>query len=275
MNIEEKKIVAIYTRVSTTDQAREGHSLEEQEKRLRAMCEANGYKVYKVYTDAGISGKSADNRPAYQQMMKDMRDKKFNLITAFKMDRISRSIVDFEEFFTELKEYNCGIEFLCEKIDTSGAAGMMFARILGIFAQFERELIKERTLVGVESAVNKGHFGGRPPLGYKNKLDENVVYDILINGCFMAKIKDGEKVVIDMSDRDSLNFTLSDENNYKMQIKSDTRKSNEVVFDYEEHQTVEFECVSDYIEGPLSCLLNKVMKKDGIKLEKTKDFLLY
>lgn len=173
MNNDDKKIVAIYTRVSTTDQAREGHSLEEQEKRLRAMCEANGYKVYKVYTDAGISGKSADNRPAYQQMMKDMRDKKFNLITAFKMDRISRSIVDFEEFFTELKEYNCGIEFLCEKIDTSGAAGMMFARILGIFAQFERELIKERTLVGVESAVNKGHFGGRPPLGYKNKLDEN------------------------------------------------------------------------------------------------------
>ena len=56
MNFDNKKIVAIYTRVSTTDQAREGHSLEEQEKRLRAMCEANGYEVYKVYTDAGISG---------------------------------------------------------------------------------------------------------------------------------------------------------------------------------------------------------------------------
>ena len=91
MNNDDKKIVAIYTRVSTTHQAREGHSLEEQEKRLRAMCEANGYKVYKVYTDAGISGKSADNRPAYQQMMKDMRDKKFNLITAFKMDRDRKS----------------------------------------------------------------------------------------------------------------------------------------------------------------------------------------
>ena len=168
---KESKLVAIYTRVSTTDQAREGHSLEEQEKRLRAMCEANEYKVFKVYTDAGISGKSTENRPAYQQMMKDMRKGKFNLIVAFKMDRISRSIVDFETFFNELKTYNCGIEFLCEKIDTSGAAGMMFARILGIFAQFERELIKERTLVGVESAVNKGHFGGRPPLGYKHKLD--------------------------------------------------------------------------------------------------------
>lgn len=168
----EQKLVAIYTRVSTTDQAREGHSLEEQEKRLRAMCEANNYKVYKVYTDAGISGKSTENRPAYQQMMKDMRKGKFNLIMAFKMDRISRSIVDFETFFNEIKKYNCGIEFLCEKIDTNGAAGMMFARILGIFAQFERELIKERTLVGVESAVNKGHFGGKPPLGYKTKLDD-------------------------------------------------------------------------------------------------------
>lgn len=168
----EEKLVAIYTRVSTTDQAREGHSLEEQEKRLRAMCEANNYKIYKVYTDAGISGKSTENRPAYQQMMKDMKKGKFNLIMAFKMDRISRSIVDFETFFNEIKKYNCGIEFLCEKIDTNGAAGMMFARILGIFAQFERELIKERTLVGVESAVNKGHFGGKPPLGYKTKLDD-------------------------------------------------------------------------------------------------------
>jgi len=171
--MEEQKLVAIYTRVSTTDQAREGHSLEEQEKRLRAMCEANNHKVYKVYTDAGISGKSTENRPAYQQMMKDMKKGKFNLIMAFKMDRISRSIVDFETFFNEIKKYNCGIEFLCEKIDTNGAAGMMFARILGIFAQFERELIKERTLVGVESAVNKGHFGGKPPLGYKTKLDED------------------------------------------------------------------------------------------------------
>lgn len=164
-------MVAIYTRVSTTDQAREGHSLEEQEKRLKARCISNDYEVYKVYTDAGISGKSAENRPAYQQMLKDMKKGKFNLIMAFKMDRISRSIIDFEDFFKELKKYNCGIEFLCENIDTTGAAGMMFARILGIFAQFERELIQERTLVGVESAVNKGHFGGKPPLGYKHKLD--------------------------------------------------------------------------------------------------------
>lgn len=167
----EKKVAAIYTRVSTLDQVQEGHSLEEQEKRLRAMCLANGYEIYNVYTDEGISGKSADNRPAFQQMIKDMRNFKFNLIVAFKIDRLSRSIMDFEAFFNEIKKYNCGVEFLCEKIDTSGAAGMMFARILGIFAQFERELIQERTLVGVEGAVGKGHFGGKPPLGYRHKTD--------------------------------------------------------------------------------------------------------
>lgn len=170
-NNNEQKVVGIYTRVSTFDQAREGHSLGEQEERLKNLCKANGYKIYRVYTDAGISGKDTTHRPAYQKMMRDMRAKKFNLILAFKMDRLSRSIVDFEEFFNEIKENNCSVEFLFEKIDTTGAAGMMFARILGIFAQFERELIKERTLIGVESAVNKGHFGGRPPLGYKKDKD--------------------------------------------------------------------------------------------------------
>lgn len=163
---EELKTVAIYKRVSTTDQAREGHSLEEQENRLIQYCEIRGYEVYEIYTDAGISGKSTENRPAYQQMLKDMKKRKFNLVLAFKMDRISRSVIDLEEFFNITKKYNCGIEFLYEKIDTSGAAGMMFARMLGIFAQFERELIQERTQVGVDSAVNKGNFGGKPAFGY-------------------------------------------------------------------------------------------------------------
>lgn len=169
---QEQKLVAIYTRVSTTNQAREGHSLEEQEKRIRARCLSDNNIVYKVYTDAGISGKNADNRPAYQQMMKDMKKGKFNLIMAFKIDRLSRSVIDFEYFFNDIKKYNCEVQFIEGNIDTTGAAGMLFARILEVFAQFERELIKERTLVGVESAVNKGHFGGKPPLGYKTKLDD-------------------------------------------------------------------------------------------------------
>lgn len=168
MNNEIK--VAIYKRVSTFDQAREGHSLGEQEKRCRSICDGKGYKVYKVYEDAGISGKDTINRPGYQQMMKDMKKGKFSCIVALKMDRLSRSISDFEDFFKEIKKYNCDVDFVLDNIDTSGAAGMMFARILEVFAQFEREIIQERTLIGVEAAVNKGHFGGRPPLGYKKEV---------------------------------------------------------------------------------------------------------
>lgn len=163
-------IVAIYIRVSTDTQVRGGHSLGEQEKRLTALAEAKGYKIFKVYSDAGISGKSVENRPAYQQMMKDMKKGKFNRIMAFKMDRLSRSISDFENFFNEIEEYNCEVEFLEGNIDMTGASGKLFARILEVFAQFERELIVERTLIGVESAANKGNFGGKPPLGYKKEI---------------------------------------------------------------------------------------------------------
>lgn len=173
MHNDDKRIVAIYTRVSTLDQAREGHSLEEQEKKLRAKCLSQGYEIYKVYTDAGISGKFADNRPAYQQMMKDLKKGKFNLIVTLKMDRLSRSIIDFEDLLNEVKKHNCGVDLLYEQIDTTGATGMLFARILALFAQFEREMIQERTLLGVEGAVSKGHFGGKPPLGYKHKLGNN------------------------------------------------------------------------------------------------------
>ena len=95
---DEKKIVAIYTRVSTIDQAKEGHSLEEQEKRIIKMCEANNYEIYKVYTDAGISGKSVENRKAYQQMMSDMKVKKFN---QYLKDKDHRHIV-----FIKPKEHN-------------------------------------------------------------------------------------------------------------------------------------------------------------------------
>jgi len=108
-----------------------------------------------------------------------------------------------------------------------------------------------------------------------NNKDKDVVYDILINGCLMGKIKNDEKIIIDMKDKDKLNFTLSDDLELKMQIVSQNHKSDEISFDYEDHQTVEFECVTDYTEGPLGKLIDKSLNKKGIKLEKTKDFFLY
>ena len=86
---DEKKIVGIYKRVSTLDQKREGFSLTEKEKKLREFCKFKGYEIYKVYADEGISAKN-DKRPAYQEMMRDVKDKKINVIVAFKLDRLTR-----------------------------------------------------------------------------------------------------------------------------------------------------------------------------------------
>ena len=92
-----KKIAGLYIRVSTEDQAREGFSLPEQEKRLRAMCEFKDYEVYKVYEDAGISAKTGNKRPAFDELLQDIKDKKCNTIVVLKLDRLTRSVADWEK----------------------------------------------------------------------------------------------------------------------------------------------------------------------------------
>ena len=84
---EEKKIVWLYIRVSTKDQSREGSSLPEQEKRLRAMCEYKGYEIYKVYKDAGISAKTGNKRLVFEELLQDIKDTKCNIIVVLKIDR--------------------------------------------------------------------------------------------------------------------------------------------------------------------------------------------
>ncbi len=93
---EEKKIAGLYIRVSTEDQAREGFSLPEQEKRLRTMCEYKGYEIYKLYKDAGISTKTGNYRPAFEELLQDIKDKKCNTIVVLKLDRLTRSVYDWE-----------------------------------------------------------------------------------------------------------------------------------------------------------------------------------
>lgn len=102
MNNEKKKS-AIYIRVSTEDQAREGFSLGEQKEKLQDLCKYKGYEIYKVYEDAGISAKNME-RPAFQEMMSDMRSGKINIIISYKLDRITRSVQDLEKLLKELEK---------------------------------------------------------------------------------------------------------------------------------------------------------------------------
>lgn len=169
--------VAIYIRVSTKKQVEEGYSLDAQKERLIKLCETNGYIVYKVYADEGKSGKDT-NRPAFQNMMTDMREGKFDKILVMKLDRISRSVIDLEVMIKEMQEYNVNFESASEKIDTSSSFGMMFVRLLAIFAQFERERIKERINDTFETMIQECRaITGEQPVGYKKDANNHVVID--------------------------------------------------------------------------------------------------
>ena len=113
---DEKKIAGLYIRVSTEDQAREGFSLPEQEKRLRAMCEYKGYEIYKLYKDAGISAKTGNYRPAFEELLQDIKDKKCNTIVVLKLDRLTRSVYDMEGIMKFLDENNAYLDCANEEL---------------------------------------------------------------------------------------------------------------------------------------------------------------
>ncbi len=173
----EKKIAGLYIRVSTEDQAREGFSLPEQEKRLRAMCEYKGYEIYKLYKDAGISAKDM-NRPAFEELLQDIREKKCNTIVVLKLDRLTRSVYDMEFIMKFLEENDAYLDCANEEINTTNSSGKMVARLLTTVSQNEIERTSERTKFGLAGAIKEGHIPGKNPLGYK-RADKKLVIDPL------------------------------------------------------------------------------------------------
>ena len=170
--MQEKKIIAgLYPRVSTEDQSRYGHSLDEQEDRLKKLCDYKEYEIYKIYREEGVSAKSM-KRPKFQEMIEDMKSGKINKIIVYKLDRLTRSIQDLESIFRMLEEYDCSLESVSEDINTETATGKFFVRMTTILAQLEIERCSERTKFGLVGAAKKGHISGQPPLGY-TKEPEN------------------------------------------------------------------------------------------------------
>lgn len=166
---EQKKVIAgLYPRVSTDDQSRFGHSLDEQEDRLKKLCEFKDYEIYKVYREEGVSAKDT-NRPKFKEMIQDMKDGKINKIIVYKLDRLTRSIQDLENICKMLEEYSCDLESVAEEINTGNANGKFFIRMLTILAQLEIERTSERTKFGLIGAAKKGHISGQPALGYTKK----------------------------------------------------------------------------------------------------------
>ena len=186
------KIAGIYIRVSTFDQAREGFSLPEQEEKLKEFCNYKGYEIYKIYKDAGISAKD-DKRPAYQQMIEDVKSKKINVVVALKLDRITRSVYDVEKLMKILNEYDCDLDCKDDDSNTITSNGKMYIRLTTAFSQNEIERCSERTKFGMVGAIKAGHIPNKTPIGFKrdNKklvpdpLTKDIVirmYDLYLEG---------------------------------------------------------------------------------------------
>ncbi|MGN1380572.1 MAG: recombinase family protein [Bacilli bacterium] len=164
---DDVRICGLYTRVSTEDQAREGFSLAEQKERLELYCKFKGYKIYDYYEDRGISAKTGNERPDFDRMLEDGKKGRINAILALKLDRISRSVYDWENLMKYSEKNDVAIICVNDDINTTTANGKMITRIMMSVSQNEIERTSERTIIGMHGAIKESHIPGVTPIGYK------------------------------------------------------------------------------------------------------------
>src|SRR6202011_3372548 len=151
------KRIAIYLRVS----AKEGHT-ENQRRELEAVAERSGWQIVKVYEDAGISGaKGRDKRPGLDAMMKAINAREFDMVAAWSVDRLGRSLTDLLSILQSLHEKGVGLFLHQQGLDTTTTTGKAMFQMLGVFAEFERGIIRERVNAGLARARANGTKLGR------------------------------------------------------------------------------------------------------------------
>ncbi len=158
----------IYTRVSTLIQV-DGFSLDAQEEEIREFAKRHEINIVGKYSDEGKSGKNAEHRPAFNQMMDDIRSKKDNIryVLVFKLSRFARNTSDTAKYLQELASFGIGLLGVKDGIDTSTATGKMIANIMGAVAEVELENIHEQTLAGRQQKARSGLWNGaQAPFGY-------------------------------------------------------------------------------------------------------------
>ena len=160
------KKVAIYCRVSTTEQAEEGYSIDEQNIKIREYCEREGHEIYNLYEDRGISGKNITNRPGIKQLLQDATENKFDLVIVWKLNRISRKLLDILNIVELLNKHNIAFRSLTENFETETPSGKLQLNIMGAIGEFERETIAENVKMGLLARAKEGRWNGGVVLGY-------------------------------------------------------------------------------------------------------------
>lgn len=175
LTLEElENVTDLYVRVSTTEQAEEGYSVDEQTAKLKAYCVAMGYKINRVAVDPGYSGASLD-RPGIKEVIADVKRGRCRKVIVWKLDRLSRSQKDTLILLEDVFFPNgCAFVSLNENFDTATPIGRCIVGVLAAFAQMERENIRMRTMMGKQAAVRSGRYTGPcAPFGYQYQRKEN------------------------------------------------------------------------------------------------------
>ena len=150
--------VGLYLRVSTTDQTTDNQRLD-----LERVAEQRGWRIVETYVDHGISGtKGRDKRPAFDRLCKDASRGKIDVVAAWAIDRLGRSLSDVATFMAELTAQNVSLYLHQQNVDGTTPAGRAMLGMAAVFAEFERSIIVERINAGMERARTKGTRSGRP-----------------------------------------------------------------------------------------------------------------
>lgn len=175
------KRVGIYLRVSTN-----GQTTDNQLRELQSVAARCGWQVVGIYEDAGISGaKGRDKRPGFDQLLKDATTRKLNMIAAWSVDRLGRSLQDLVGFLTDLQALGCDLYLHQQALDTSTPSGRAMFQMCGVFAEFERGMIRERVNAGLARAKARGVKLGRRPI---EKGVEERIHELRAEGMGILKI---------------------------------------------------------------------------------------
>jgi DNA invertase Pin-like site-specific DNA recombinase len=154
------KSAAIYVRVST-----DGQTVENQTRELRQIAQRRGWEIVETYSDAGISGaKSRKDRPGLDLMLKEAQRGKFDVLMAWAIDRLGRSLIDLLGIVQHLEACHVDLYLDQQSIDTTTPAGKLMFQVCGAFAEFERSMIRQRVKLGLKRAVAQGKVLGRPQI---------------------------------------------------------------------------------------------------------------
>ena len=219
--------------------------MPEQKERLESFCKFKGYEIIDYYTDAGISAKTGNHRPEFERLKNDIKTKKINTIVALKLDRITRSIYDWENLMTFLDEHDAYLDCVNDEINTTSANGKMISRLLMSVSQNEIERTSERTKVGLAGAIKCGHIPHIAPLGYKHEDKRLVIdystkdvvvriFDLYYNGYSYQKISNlfnEEKVLGKDNWRDSTIVTILENEIYKGDFVHGKRTKNPTYYE--------------------------------------------